>query len=215
MVEQTLKQSLTSAATPIHPDKIRAYLATDYRLGHSASDIVLTVGQHSPRLAALFARHQVDCGAFITAYNPRGTIQSGEANDAGHARLERLLRERGLELIEGSGSEAGTDWPAERSWFALGLGLEPARALGTEFDQDAIVWAGADAVPQLILLREALPVWPAPGASLDLQNLPFDPAIAAMEASNAAVAEQERKAGGGQGSGSGVSATTVTVTALR
>jgi hypothetical protein len=64
-----------------------------------------------------------------------------------------LLRERGLGAIEGSGSEEGAEWPAEKSWFALGLQLDPARALGRHFDQDAIVWVGADAVPQLILLR--------------------------------------------------------------
>jgi hypothetical protein len=55
--------------------------------------------------------------------------------------------------IEGSGSEEGTDWPSEKSYFALGLALEPSRAIGTHFDQDAIVWVGLDAVPQLILLR--------------------------------------------------------------
>ena len=38
--------------TQIQPDKVRAYLATDYRLGHTAQDIVLTIGQRSDRLAA-------------------------------------------------------------------------------------------------------------------------------------------------------------------
>jgi hypothetical protein len=139
--------------TQIHPDKVRAYLATDYRLGHTAEDIILTVGQRSERLAALFASKGVSCGAFLTAFNPRGTIQSDAANAAGHAELAALLHDLGLRGIEGSGSEAGTDWPSEKSWFALGLHLDPAKALGHHFDQDAIVWVGADAVPQLILLR--------------------------------------------------------------
>ncbi len=43
--------------TQIHPDKIRAYLATDYRLGHTAQDIVLTIGQRCDRLARLFAHN--------------------------------------------------------------------------------------------------------------------------------------------------------------
>ena len=139
--------------TQIHPDKVRAYLATDYRLGHAARDIVLTIGQRSERLAALFANSGVHCGAFLTAYNPRGSIQSDVANAAGHTELASLLRDQGFRAIEGSGSEEGTDWPSEKSWFALGLQLDPAKALGIHFDQDAIVWAGADAVPQLILLR--------------------------------------------------------------
>jgi len=134
-------------------EKIRAYRATDYRIGHTDKDIVLTIGQRSERLAALFAGNAVTCGAFLTAYNPLGTIQSDAANDQGHAELADKLRELGLQAIEGSGSEEGTEWPAEKSYFALGLALEPAKAIGTHFDQDAIVWVGPDAVPQLILLR--------------------------------------------------------------
>lgn len=139
--------------THIHPDKVRAYLASDYRLGHTSQDIVLTIGMRSVRLAALFTGNGVNCGAFLTAYNPRGAVQSDADNDQKHAQLAAKLQELGLQAIEGSGSEEGTDWPAEKSYFALDLTLEPAKAIGIHFDQDAIVWVGPDAVPQLILLR--------------------------------------------------------------
>jgi hypothetical protein len=142
-----------TAGTQIHPDKVRAYLATDYRIGHTSQDIVLTIGKHSKRLAVLFAINDVDCGAFLTAYNPQGTVQTDAANDRAHAELAAKLQALGFQAIEGSGSEEGTDWPSEKSYFALGLALEPAKELGTHFDQDAIVWVGTDAVPQLILLR--------------------------------------------------------------
>lgn len=33
------------------------------------------------------------------------------------------------------------------------MSLGAAKAIGTQFEQDAIVWVGPDAVPQLILLR--------------------------------------------------------------
>ena len=139
--------------TQIHPDKVRAYLATDYRLGHTDQDIVLNIGQRSERLAVLFADKGVNCGAFITAYNPRGALQPDAANHLAHAQLATQLAQLGHEVIAGSGSEKGTDWAAEQSYFALGLALASAKAMGTHFDQDAIVWVGADAVPQLILLR--------------------------------------------------------------
>jgi len=139
--------------TRIHPDKIRAYLATDYRIGHTDQDIVLKVDQRSDRVADLFLSHGVTCGAFLTAYNPQGSRQTDAANDQAHADLAVRLQQLGTAAIEGSGSEAGSDWPAERSYFALGLALEAARSVGTHFDQDAIVWVGSDAVPQLILLR--------------------------------------------------------------
>jgi hypothetical protein len=139
--------------TQIQPGKVRAYLATDYRLGHTDQDIVLNIGQRSERLAVLFADKGVNCGAFLTAYNPRGTRQSDKANDQARSQLAARLQELGLHGIEGSGSEEGTEWPAEKSYFALGLALEPAKAIGIHFDQDAIVWVGSDAEPQLILLR--------------------------------------------------------------
>ena len=139
--------------TQIHPDKVRAYLATDYRLGHTDQDIVLTIGKHSERLATLFAGNGVNCGAFLTAYNPRGTVQTDEANDQAHTQLAAKLQGMRVHVIEGSGSEEGTEWPAEKSFFVLGLALEPAKVIGIHFDQDAIVWVGPDAVPQLILLR--------------------------------------------------------------
>ena len=139
--------------TQIHPDKVRAYLATGYRLGHAAQDIVLTIGKRSDHLAALFAVKGVNCGAFLTAYNPRGALQPEPANQLAHAQLATQLEQLGHAVIEGSGSEEGTDWAAEESYFALGMALEPAKAMGTHFDQDAIVWVGPAAVPQLILLR--------------------------------------------------------------
>jgi len=139
--------------TQIHADKVRAYLATDYRLGQTEQEIVLTIGQHSPRLAVLFNSNKVKCGAFITAYNPQGNIHCEAANALGHAELASKLQELGLKAIEGTGSEESTEWPAEKSYFAFGLALEPAKAIGTHFDQDAIVWVGRDAIPKLILLR--------------------------------------------------------------
>jgi hypothetical protein len=139
--------------TLIHPDKVRAYLATDYRIGHTDLAIVLNVGQRSDRLADLFVTHGVTCGAFITAYNPQGAQQNDEANDKAHADLGARLQQMGIEAIEGSGSEADSEWPAERSYFALGLSLHATKSIGSHFGQDAVGWVGSDAIPQLILLR--------------------------------------------------------------
>ena len=140
-------------ATQIHPDKLRAFRNTSYRLGHTEHDIVLKVEQYSPRLAELYKTRGVTCGAFITAYNPRSTVRADDANHLAHAQLAARLQSLGVDVIEGSGSEEGTAWPAERSYFALGLTLELAQSVGTQFDQDALVWVGANAIPQLILLR--------------------------------------------------------------
>ena len=39
---------LVSETTQIHPDKIRAYLATDYRLGHTDDDIINAAKETAP-----------------------------------------------------------------------------------------------------------------------------------------------------------------------
>lgn len=59
-----------SETTLIQPDKIRAYLATDYRLGHSDADIVLKIGVQSPDLAELFAVRGVECGMDVSVSLP-------------------------------------------------------------------------------------------------------------------------------------------------
>ena len=141
------------SVTRISADKVRAYRATDYRLGHTTHDIVLAPGLRSDRLAALFASKSVTCGAFLTAFNPLGTQRSDTENDQAHAELTKTLAHLGLVSIEGSGSEEGTHWPAEKSLFALGLSREGAISIGRQFDQDAIVWVGDSAVPELVLLR--------------------------------------------------------------
>jgi len=134
-------------------EKIRAYRATDYRLGHIDKDIVLAVGLRSCQLAQLFATKGVNCGAFLTAYNPRGSQQTDSQNELAHAKLAAKLKIHNVEAIEGSGSEEGTDWPSEKSYFALGLKRDDSIEIGRHFDQDAIVWVCENAVPELILLR--------------------------------------------------------------
>ena len=143
----------TTRASEIDPQKTRAYLATHYRVGHTDDCPVLRIGKTCPELGPLFAANDADCAGFLTAYNPRGTQQGDLKNEASHRLLHAQLSALGLTLIEGSGSEPGTNWPAERSYFALGLTRDTARDFGRAFDQDAIVWVGADFVPQLILLR--------------------------------------------------------------
>jgi len=140
-------------ATQIQPEKVQAYLATGYRLGISGHDVMLRIGQHSDRLASLFAGYKVNCGAFLTAFNPHGIRQADVRNERAHDQLAELLDALAVHVIEGTGCSEESDWPAEPGFFALGLTLEQARVIGSRFDQDAFVWVGSDVVPQLILLR--------------------------------------------------------------
>ena len=141
------------APSEISAAKIEAYRATDYRLGEGADAISLRIDEHSEALALLFARAGYTRGLFITAFNPHGQAQSEEANEAAHLRLDKELRRLYAIVIDGAGADPGGEWPPEKSFFALGVDLESSKIIGKRYKQDAIVWAGKDAIPKLILLR--------------------------------------------------------------
>lgn len=141
------------ARTEIPRDKIEAYLDAHYRVGVGPDAFVLRVGQYSPELASLYEQNSCDCALFITAFNPFGRKQDDAANHVAHARLGEDLRVVAAHLIEGDGADPTGQWPAERSYLAFGIDADAARVLGRRFQQDAVVWIGNDAVPQLLLLR--------------------------------------------------------------
>lgn len=141
------------ANSEIPQDKIAAYHATHYRVGAGANGFTLRIGQHSPELRRLYTSTSQSCGVFITAFNPFGQAQGDAENEAAHTQLGDDLRAMSSCVVEGEGSNPAGLWPAETSYLALGVNEELARALGGYWRQDAVVWAGDDATPRLILLR--------------------------------------------------------------
>ena len=141
------------AQSEISAEKIEAYRKTDYRFGEGADAVILRVDLRSEELARLYSSSGFTCGAFVTAYNPYGTAQGIEANEAAHECLGTDLRALSARVIEGAGADPSGAWPEEKSYFALGIDLEAASTLGKRYRQDAIIWAGGDAIPKLILLR--------------------------------------------------------------
>jgi hypothetical protein len=63
-----------------------------------------------------------------------------------------VLNRLGVRFIDGIGQHPSTAW-GEPSFLVLGVSLETARELGVRHEQNAIIWVGSDAVPQLVLLR--------------------------------------------------------------
>lgn len=136
----------------INAETVQAYMETEYRVLGDAP-FVIRVGERCPELAAAHKRHRVDCSAFITACNPLSQALDDLANSERHAALGRELRQRSLVFVEGVGQHTSNQWPGETSFLVLGLTLEAAKTLGSRWEQNAIIWIGGDAVPQLILLR--------------------------------------------------------------
>ncbi|WP_336596402.1 DUF3293 domain-containing protein [Paraburkholderia bengalensis] len=136
----------------ISPETIQAYLETHYRL-FGPMPTTLTIGEHNPVLAELYRAQHVSTGAFITACNPLSQSLEPSANARRQAALARDIAQRGATYIEGIGEHPSNGWPGEPSFLVLGVSLDDARALGVAYGQNAIVWCGADAVAQLVLLR--------------------------------------------------------------
>lgn len=136
----------------IPQDVIQAYLETHYHV-HGSAPTTLKVGEPNTVLAALHDAAGVTHSAYITACNPFSVEQEPARNAELQRALAEALRQRGLRHIDGIGQHPANGWDGEASFLVLGLSLNEAKALGAQLGQNAIVWSGADAVPQLILLR--------------------------------------------------------------
>jgi len=139
--------------TEIGPEKLAAYRATHYRFGTGSVAVTMRIDVPCEELHRLYGDTGRTCGVFITGLNPFGQQQSEAANEAAHARLGQQLRALTRHVFDGEGVDPGGDWPPEKSYFALGIDAAKARELGTDFNQDAVVWTGPDRVPLLLLLR--------------------------------------------------------------
>ncbi|WP_413184345.1 DUF3293 domain-containing protein [Paraburkholderia sacchari] len=136
----------------ISRETIEAYLETHYEvLGDAPA--TLRPGEFNAALRALHEARHIACSAFITACNPLSEGLDSETNAARQAALARELDALGFAYVEGIGQHPSNHWPGEASFLVLGITLDAAKALGEKHQQNAIVWCGADAVPQLILLR--------------------------------------------------------------
>jgi hypothetical protein len=136
----------------IDAGSLQAYRETDYRVLEGLPT-TLHVDAVCPELLLLHARHQAHCSAFITACNPLGRRAAAALNAQRQAALQAELSRRKLVAIRGIGQHPRNDWPGEPSFLVMGVTRRAARALGRQFEQNAIIWSGPDAVPELIPLR--------------------------------------------------------------
>jgi hypothetical protein len=131
---------------------IAAYRATIYTSRIKDADEVMRIGEKATWLADLFDTHSASTALFITAENPFSEPHTDTENAEAQEQLRQCLLTATDIVFDGWGTGADTGWPPENSFLALGLNLETARTLGKQFHQNAVVWVGADAIPQLILL---------------------------------------------------------------
>jgi hypothetical protein len=127
-----------------------AYLAADYHVAAPGGDIVLHIGEASAALGRLMARHGATGAVFITAWNPMGRMLDAPDNEARNRRLAEHLERIATRVLPGHGASPDGRW-SEASFLALPVSRPRALALGRRYRQNAVVFAGADAVPELLL----------------------------------------------------------------
>lgn len=133
-------------------EQLAAFHATHYRVDGPNGSFVLHIGAHSRELQQLHESHGVVSSAYLTAWNSLGEIVPPETNEQNQQALQRDLTGLGVPVLSGEGKHPESGW-AEQSLLAIGLSREQAVALGNRYRQLAIVFAGQDAVPGLVLLR--------------------------------------------------------------
>ncbi len=139
--------------SPVSAVLVEAYRATKYHVFLDDMSFALRLGQHSDSLDRLYQDTQTRTAVFITAENPFSLKLSPAENSASQKRLAQQLSSLTEHIFEGAGQGDDETWPPEASFLALGINREQACALGQQFGQNAIIWADADAEPELILLR--------------------------------------------------------------
>jgi hypothetical protein len=142
---------MSSDASAISPETLSLYRAAEYRV-FAEPAFTMRVDEPSGELARLHAARGVRSSAYVTAFNPRGVEPADKSNAARQAELEATLRRGGLAHVPGEGGNLAGTW-REPSFLVLGVTLEGARSLGEAYEQNAILFASADAVPRLVLLR--------------------------------------------------------------
>jgi hypothetical protein len=131
---------------------IAAYNSTRYRI-ITDTPFNLKIGQRSRQLAKLYQKYNCLSAAVITAWNPQSMATSKNYNLAAQLRLEIQLSARSVPFITAIGEDPEMEWSGEESFLAFNLSLDATKDLGLEFLQNAVVWSGQDAIPQLVLLR--------------------------------------------------------------
>lgn len=132
-----------------------AYRSSVFEVTGTAPPFTLRVDHYCAPLAALHRARGVTTSAYLTAVNPRSIVQPDAENARREAELARWLRAKGYVWFDGYSVDPRGVWPNEPCVLILGISHDDARGIGKRFDQNAIVWCPATAVPELVMLVTA------------------------------------------------------------
>ena len=144
---------------------LASYRAARYVVQAGPTELTLALDAPNPGLSDLMRTRGATSACFVTAYNPYSQERTPAQNEAANAVLREWLEGQGWPILEGAGCCGDDDWDAELSVLAFGPDAEDARAMCVKFNQNAVVFAGADAVPVLLFHPEV--TFDDPGSAHD------------------------------------------------
>ncbi len=148
-----MEKSVPRSRSKIASELIQAYHDAIYRVATLDEALQLRVDRRSSELAALYEIYGCKSACFITACNPLSQLRSTQLNREANARLRVELERVARAIFDSDGSDPDGEGPREPGFLALGIDEAQAAGLGNSYEQNAVLWAGADAIPRLMLLR--------------------------------------------------------------
>jgi Protein of unknown function (DUF3293) len=135
---------------PLSPELVAAYEDADYVV-FTDPELVLRIGEPSPRLDALLEAEGATAAAYLTAANPRGEQKTDAENRSAGAALDELLASAGYPRYAGEGRDPHNQRAAEPSVLVIGIYRDNAETLGRLFGQNAIVFVQKGRPPELVI----------------------------------------------------------------
>lgn len=135
----------------IPPALLAAYREAEYIVQAADARFSISIDIYSASLEALHRQYHTNSSAVITAYNPRSKRLAIEENDLALQNLEARLVALGYTLLPATGHDQRHQWPDEPGFLVLGISRDAAKKLGAQYNQNAVLYCGSNAVPELVL----------------------------------------------------------------
>jgi hypothetical protein len=133
------------------PQLLASYENADYAV-LVQPELILRVGEPSPRLDTLLERAGAATAAFITAANPHSQPRSAEENAASTAVLVEMVSASGYPRFRAEGRDPDGRAPTEPGLLVMGIYRNNAEALGRLLGQNAIVFIEKGKAPEIVVL---------------------------------------------------------------
>jgi Protein of unknown function (DUF3293) len=135
----------------INKHLLRAYRLTNFIVTAPGENIVLRHGELNADVDRILEAHGVQECAFITAWNPGSRMLDLSENQIRQEMLRREIETRGYTFFPGYGAGQDSLWPPEDSFLILGMNREDAKAIATQFGQNAILFKSLAFRAELLL----------------------------------------------------------------